>query len=120
MKMSGASDTHILYSQIPLSHALATLRAQGLIDSLESETVVPILKKHLEWRVVTLEGEVIDTKEFVGKGNGREALEVRVSGRDVCALELDELSRVDFPGFGAWEVYEEVTKEKIGGYKERI
>ena len=117
MKMNGDSASHVLYSQIPLSHALATLRAQGLIDSLEPETVVPVLKKHLEWRVVTLEGEIIDTKRFMERVHG-EALEVRVLGRDVSVL--DGLDRVDFPGFGTWEVHEEVTRGKMGGYEERV
>lgn len=117
MTMNGDSANHVIYSQIPLSHALATLRAQGLIDSLEPETVVPVLKKHLEWRVVTLEGEVIDTKQFMKRGH-EGALEVRVSGRDVRVL--DGLDKVDFPGFGTWEVHEEVTRAKVGGFGERV
>ncbi|KAL1954633.1 hypothetical protein VTO42DRAFT_874 [Malbranchea cinnamomea] len=105
--------SHVLFAQVPLSHALATLRSMDLISSLKPDVVIPVLEKYLEWRIVTLDGKIIDTEDFMKHDQTGEPLEVKVAGRDVNPLGA---VRNIFPRFGEWKVFAEATKGKVGGY----
>ena len=101
------------YSQIPLSHALGSMLSSNLIGDIDDKVIVPLLQNHLEWRIQGLDGEVIDTAEFI-KSNGDQGLEVWVSVRDVVPLEGDD-DLEKFPSVGDWNVHGDVTKDKTGG-----
>ncbi|KAI1959289.1 hypothetical protein LOZ58_004560 [Ophidiomyces ophidiicola] len=106
---------HIVYGQQPLTHAVAEAYSNKIIDSMDSKVVVPLLKTHLQWRVQSLDGSVIDTAKLVGSSSsGQAGLEITILERDV--EPLGEGQDTDFPRFGNWKAYEDVTKDKSGGY----
>ncbi|KAK2748332.1 hypothetical protein FQN57_000990 [Myotisia sp. PD_48] len=110
----GEPGVQMVRGQIPLSHAIATMQSNRLIKEIDHSVIVPLLKKHLEWRIQDLSGKVIPTEDIV-KTNGGKGLEVAVVERDVTPIGEDDLDQ--FPTTGDWTVYAEVTKGKAGGYE---
>jgi tyrosinase len=94
----------------------------SLISSLAEKTVLPLLKKHLQWRARSVDGKLIDTKDFEGQGpdqDGKIALDVKIAGRDVEPLPVDEDGEepsCEFPKLGEWEVYSDAVKERVTGF----
>lgn len=92
--------------------------SSNLISDIGDEIIVPLLQSHLEWRIQDLNGEVMDTAEFI-KPDGSQGLEVWVSKREVEPLGGDDDMELEkFPSVGDWNVFGDATKGKTGGGEE--
>ncbi|EER44664.1 polyphenoloxidase [Histoplasma capsulatum var. duboisii H88] len=107
---SPANTTREMYGQIPLSHVLAVVLNSGMILDLTDTSILPLLEKHLEWRVLDLTGKVVDAGELVGDSTGHsKGLEITIAERDVTPLAADDKERNHFPTLGDWKVLKNIT-----------
>lgn len=107
---SPANTTREMYGQIPLSHVLAVVLNSGMILDLTDTSILPLLEKHLEWRVLDLTGKVVDAGELVGDSTGHsKGLEITIAERDVTPLAADDKERNHFPALGDWKVLKNIT-----------
>lgn len=109
----GMPNPSMVGGEIPLSPALAALLATSTILGLDDTIVVPVLSKYLSWKIQDQDGNVIPAEDVV-KSNGGKGLEIRIAKRDVQPLTKGNLD--NFPQFGEWEMYDSITKGKVGGY----
>lgn len=109
----GMPNPSMVGGEVPLSPALAALLSTSTILGLDDTVVVPVLSKFLTWRIQDQDGKVIPTED-VAKSNGGKGLEIRIAKRDVQPLTKGDLD--NFPQFGEWEMYDSITKGKVGGY----
>ncbi|DAA75792.1 TPA_exp: Tyrosinase [Trichophyton benhamiae CBS 112371] len=109
----GMPNPSMVCGEVPLSPALAALLSTSTILGLDDTVVVPVLTKFLTWRIQDQDGKVIPTED-VAKSNGGKGLEIRVAKRDVQPLTKGDLD--NFPQFGEWDMYDSITKGKVGGY----
>ena len=82
--------------QVPLTAYLAAGVAGGIIDDLEAESVLPLLKDSLEVRLRSSDGETVT--ELSG-------FKMTVSSRNVNPPATIS----DFPEYGEWVAYPEIT-----------
>ena len=99
-----ANPVTMIFGIVPLTRNLLSLVAEGRLENLDVEKVVPYLTKNLQWRVVTSTGEVLQTE-------GVKSLKVYV---------LDQVVRPpkgasDFPSYGRATPHREITEGKAGG-----
>lgn len=97
------------YGQVSLSPVLGNAMSSGILGSLESAFVIPLLKDNLQWRVTDVTGQPVDTQEIVERGD----LEIFVASRDVEPLSSGQEHL--FPKHGAWQFHKEPTQGKTGG-----
>ncbi|EEH19206.1 hypothetical protein PABG_01525 [Paracoccidioides brasiliensis Pb03] len=119
---SPANMTRDMYGQIPLSHVLALLQSSELISDLDDDTILPLLEKHLQWRVQDLTGKVIDSGEFSRSSvGGSQELQITVAKRDVVPLADDGAERDHFPTLSDWKVFKDITHpaKKVAACKPR-
>ncbi|OAT05486.1 polyphenol oxidase, variant [Blastomyces gilchristii SLH14081] len=110
---SPANRTRDMYGQIPLSHVLAVVWDSKMILDLEDATILPLLEKHLEWRVQDLTGKVVDAGELIGSSTGHSCgLEITIAERDVTPLTGDEKERDHFPILGEWKMFKDITQKE--------
>ncbi|KAM5453958.1 putative tyrosinase [Microsporum audouinii] len=109
----GMSEPSMVSGEIPLSSALAALLSTSTILGLDDDIVVPVLSKFLTWKIQDQEGNVIPTEDIVGS-NGGKGLEIRAARRDVKPLSKGDLD--NFPEYGEWVMYDDITRGKVGGY----
>ncbi|PGH15646.1 hypothetical protein AJ79_02239 [Helicocarpus griseus UAMH5409] len=110
---SPANQTREMYGQVPLSHMLAVVKNSRMIFDIEETSVVPLLEKHLEWRVLDLTGKVVDEGELEGDATGiSRGLEITIAERDVDALDDDDDERDHFPTPHSWKVHKDITMKR--------
>lgn len=109
----GMSEPSMVSGEIPLSSALAALLSTSTILGLDDDIVVPVLSKFLTWKIQDQEGNVIPTEDIVDS-NGGKGLEIRAARRDVKPLSKGDLD--NFPEYGEWVMYDDITRGKVGGY----
>lgn len=101
-KSTSSSDEYISYGQIPLTSAL--LRSPSVPD-LKPESVVPVLKDQLKWRIQTLKNRPVETEKVT-------SLKLYVAGQEV--YQWDVKTRDKLPLYGKLIAYREITKGKAG------
>ncbi|OAX83288.1 hypothetical protein ACJ72_02361 [Emergomyces africanus] len=110
---SPKNTTRDMFGQIPLSHVLAVVWNSQMILDLKDTTVLPLLEKHLEWRVQDLTGKVVDAGELIGSSTGHSrGLEITIAERDVEPLAADDKERDHFPILGDWNVFQDITQKE--------
>ncbi|OJD14819.1 hypothetical protein AJ78_04875 [Emergomyces pasteurianus Ep9510] len=115
---SPQNTTRYMFGQIPLSHVLAVVWSNNMILDLKDTTILPLLEKHLEWRVQDLTGKVVDAGELIGSSTGQSrALEITIAERDVEPLAADDTKREHFPILGDWTVFKDITQKEKKGCK---
>jgi len=90
--------------EISITHTLAAGVSRGLIASLSSEHVVPLLRQALNWRARTPSGVEISLDELSG-------LSISVSSRSLVPSSV----RDGFPVYGPVEWQGSVVRGKPGG-----
>jgi hypothetical protein len=92
-----------------MSPLLANALSCGLIENLQPTVIVPLLTQYLQWIVVDVDGNPIDTQEAVDKSY----LTISVASR--AAEPLTPGQETKFPEYGDWVSYQEPTQGKTGG-----
>jgi len=92
--------------EVSLTHTLAAGVSRGFLEDLSPVSVVPLLRKALNWRARTADGREIDVHSLSG-------LSISVGSRPVQpTTSMDQ-----FPVYGPTRWHDEVTESKPGGGK---
>lgn len=75
------------------------------MSDLKPDSVVPVLKDQLQWRVQTFKNEPVDTDKVT-------SLKLYVAGQEVH--QWDEKTRDKLPIYGEMKAYREITNGKAG------
>jgi len=94
------------YGQIPLNHAILPLTAD-----LCPATIVPLLKRELEWRVQDTDDQPVDTACVTD-------LQIFVVAREIFKHGGGGDAGDEFPEYGELVILREATDGKVGGLDE--
>ncbi|KAH9484705.1 Polyphenol oxidase 1 [Psilocybe cubensis] len=92
----------IIKGFVHINQKLETLN----LDSLDPENVIPYLKEHISWGVLKSNGEVFDLQRFT-------SLKVTV----ICT-PITLTVGAKYPKEGQPKIYPEVTRGRVGGYRD--
>jgi tyrosinase len=97
-----------VHGEISMTHTLAAGISRGALRDLSPRSVVPLLRKALNWRARTPDGEEVPATALSG-------LTVSVATRPVVPRTADD----EFPQYGAVQWIDAITEGKPGGAGEQ-